>query len=136
MTQWTIKLPISNPSGGDVLNGVFAGALALISVLGLAGCVNASEPAASLRAGQLYAVRVCAQCHDVTIRHAQPFATPGAPDFYAIANAKTTSIVGLNAFLTTPHPTMPNLIIPDEDRRNVIAYIFSLRAEKRDTPSI
>ncbi len=33
----------------------------------------------------------------------------------------------LAAFLRSPHPTMPNLILNDEEARDVISYILSLR---------
>ncbi len=102
----------------------------------LAGCV-ASPPGplerseGDLAAGRNYAQGTCAQCHNVTARGPRLFGMFGTPDFYAVANAKTTSALGLNVFLTTPHPTMPNLIIAPEDRRNVIAYILSLRRAKK-----
>lgn len=103
--------------------------------LSLVGCA-ANQPAAmegegDIAAGQTYALGICAQCHDVTTRSAKLLGTLGAPDFYAIANAKTASRIALTAFLLTPHPTMPNLIIPDQDRRNVIAYILSMRLAKQ-----
>jgi len=102
----------------------------VLVAISLGGCASQSVPVENLADGQTYASRACAQCHDVTSRTSQPFATLGAPDFYAIANARTTSAIGLNAFLMTPHPTMPNLIIEAEDRHNVIAYILSLRRTK------
>ena len=104
---------------------------ALVSGLVVAGCATAqSAPEAvegDAAAGQAYASGNCAQCHNVTARHFRILGTFGAPDFYAVANAKTTTGTGLTVFLTTPHARMPNLIIAPEDRRNVIAYILSLR---------
>ncbi len=84
----------------------------------------------NVRAGRNHAVRVCADCHDVRSRRNGALSKVGAPDFHAIANAKTTSAMGLNVFLVSPHPTMPNLIIAERDRRNIIAYILSLRDRK------
>lgn len=78
-------------------------------------------------AGQRFAVRMCAQCHDVQTRHDDVDSTSNPPSFHAIANASTTTAMGLNAFLQSPHTDMPNLIIAPRDRRNVIAYILSLR---------
>ncbi len=104
---------------------------ALVSGLIVGGC--AAAPIALERAegdpaaGQAYALETCAQCHNVTARRFRILGTFGAPDFYAVANAKTTTGTGLTVFLTTPHARMPNLIIAPEDRRNVIAYILSLR---------
>ena len=115
-------------------------AAALVSGLFVAGC--ATIPIAPERAeggdpaaGEAYALGVCAQCHNVTARRFRVFGTFGAPDFYAVANAKTTTGTGLTAFLTTPHARMPNLIISPEDRRNIIAYILSLRRAKKPEPT-
>lgn len=41
-------------------------------------------------------------------------------------NAGITAIA-LIAVLRTSHRTMPNIVIPDDDLRNVVAYIPSLR---------
>ena len=86
------------------------------------------------RAGRNHAVQVCAECHDVRPRETGTPSKSGAPGFHAIANAKTTSAMGLNVFLVTPHPTMPNLIIGEEDRRDLIAYILSLRDAREPGP--
>lgn len=114
-------------------------AAAIVSGLIIAGC--ATLPLAPERtegdptAGLAYASGSCAQCHNVTARRFRVFGTFGAPDFYAVANAKTTTGTGLTVFLTTPHARMPNLIISPEDRRNIIAYILSLRRAKKPEPS-
>jgi len=36
----------------------------------------------------------------------------------------------LSVWMQTPHPTMPNLIIPTEERDNIISYVMSLRAKR------
>lgn len=106
-------------------------AATLVSGLIVAGCATAQiapeRAEGDAAAGQAYASENCAQCHNVTARRFRILGTFGAPDFYAVANAKTTTGTGLTVFLTTPHARMPNLIIAPEDRRNVIAYILSLR---------
>jgi mono/diheme cytochrome c family protein len=78
-------------------------------------------------AGRRYAVRMCAQCHDVVSRSENADADISPPGFHAVANARTTTGMGLNVFLQSPHTDMPNLIISRRDRRDVIAYILSLR---------
>jgi mono/diheme cytochrome c family protein len=78
-------------------------------------------------AGRMYALQSCSDCHNVVGRRGAPRPAQGAPDFYAIANERTTSIIGLNVFLSSPHRNMPNFIITAEDRRNVVSYIMSLR---------
>ncbi len=115
---------------------VVAGMTAALTLLGCATRQPVSEEReANIAAGQTYARGICAQCHNVITRKARLLGTVGAPDFYAVANAKTTSLMGLNAFLVTPHPTMPNLIIPEQDRIDVIAYIMSMRRAKKPDPA-
>jgi hypothetical protein len=50
-----------------------------------------------------------------------------APGFQAIATMRSTTEMSLRAFLSTPHPKMPNYIIAPNDATDVIAYILSLR---------
>lgn len=77
-------------------------------------------------AGRTYAVQHCAECHDVAAGPRRAIRRLDAPDFKAIADASTTTPMGLQVFLTTTHAKMPNFMIPEEDRRNVITYILSL----------
>jgi hypothetical protein len=35
--------------------------------------------------------------------------------------------MSLHAFFSTPHPKMPNFILPPNEEADVIAYILSLR---------
>ena len=112
-----------------------------VAILGLLASLSAEVQAADagsigdVTAGRKYAVQICAECHDVLSRDGGSLSKVGAPDFHAIANAKTTSAIGLNVFLVSPHPTMPNFIIAEQDRRNIIAYILSLRDRKKSGPT-
>ena len=85
---------------------------------------------AVIAAGHTYAKQICASCHDISSRVDDAAARARPPSFFAIANAPTTTAMGLNAFFVTPHAPMPNLIIAPEDRQSVIAYIMSLRRQK------
>ena len=76
--------------------------------------------------GREYAARVCAQCHAITADTGRS-PRPRVATFPTIANTPGMTAQALSIWLTTPHPTMPNLIIELEDRRDVIAYIVSLR---------
>ncbi len=78
-------------------------------------------------AGRTYALTHCAECHNVGAGRQQAIRPGDAPDFAAIANARTTTALGLEVFLTTPHAKMPNFMIPEADRKAVSAYILSLR---------
>ena len=87
--------------------------------------VNAEEPGDS-RAGLAFAQAHCAECHAVRD------ADDTSPNFDAppFANvAKTPGMTGraLAVWLQTSHPTMPNLVVAEKDRDNVIAYIMSLQ---------
>jgi hypothetical protein len=49
-----------------------------------------------------------------------------APDFQTIANTAGMTATALRAFLQTPHPKMPNLILTPELSADVIAFLLSL----------
>jgi mono/diheme cytochrome c family protein len=87
--------------------------------------VNAQEPG-DPRAGLAFARANCAECHAVKATE-EKSPNPKAPTFASVA--KTPGMTGraLAVWLQTSHPTMPNFIVPGEDRDNVIAYIMSLR---------
>lgn len=87
--------------------------------------VNAEEPG-DMRAGLAFARANCAECHAVTDTEDKSPNT-GAPTFASVA--KTPGMTGraLAVWLQTSHPTMPNFLVTEEDRNNVIAYIMSLQ---------
>ena len=62
----------------------------------------------------------CPGCHGAQT-------TSQAPAFSAIAAMPSTTAKSLEVFLRTSHPAMPNLILSDTDRDDLIAYILSLR---------
>jgi hypothetical protein len=47
-----------------------------------------------------------------------------------IANAPRTTAIGLNIWLTNPHPTMPKLVLDPQEAADVIAFILSLREQR------
>jgi mono/diheme cytochrome c family protein len=63
--------------------------------------------------GRAFALQTCTPCHVVAQDQISP------PRFAMTANA-------LHAFLATPHPTMPNLILTPQETDDVVAYILSL----------
>ena len=95
--------------------------LTIFFALLFAPTVNAEEPG-DPRAGLAFARAHCTECH--AIRDTDDT----SPNFDAppVANvAKTPGITGraLAVFLQTSHPTMPNFVVGQKDRDNVIAYI-------------
>lgn len=76
-------------------------------------------------AGYDYATEICSECHAVGGGEA---VSPvfDAPPFQMIANDPEISDLALVVFFQSPHPSMPNLIVPANDARDLIAYIRSL----------
>ncbi len=79
-------------------------------------------------AGEAYARSACSECHEVT--RWQDWGNMMGPSFFDVAAEKSTTGMSLLAWLTSiNHPTMPDLIVPPEQARDVTAYILSLRPE-------
>jgi mono/diheme cytochrome c family protein len=76
--------------------------------------------------GLAYAKQACASCHAVTASEAH---SPdlAAPTFEAIANTPGMTGIALNAWLHTPHRTMPNLIVDPDRIADLSAYISTLK---------
>jgi mono/diheme cytochrome c family protein len=72
-------------------------------------------------AGKRLAESTCQGCHGTQS------ASHKAPAFSAIAAMPSTTALSLDVFLRTSHPTMPNLVLSDTERGDLIAYILSLR---------
>lgn len=97
--------------------------LAAIALIGGAALARAQE-VGDAHKGLIFAERVCAECHAVKAGQKVPAA---APTFKTIANTPGMTAMALTIFFRTPHRDMPNLVLTDEDRDNVIAYILSQR---------
>jgi mono/diheme cytochrome c family protein len=78
-----------------------------------------------VRDGLAVAQGICAVCH--ATRKGQVSPNVSAPTFEVIANVPGMTAIALQASLQTSHRLMPNLILSAEERRNVIAYILSLK---------
>lgn len=77
-------------------------------------------------AGRKLAQTWCDNCHVVAPSQQQGTST-GAPAFTAIAAMKSTTFMGLRAFLQTPHDRMPDLHLSRDEIDDVAAYIISLK---------
>lgn len=76
--------------------------------------------------GHILAREVCASCHDIeedALRSPEPL----APTFETIAKTPGMTPTALSIFLRTPHSTMPNLVLAQDQLDNVIAYIMTLK---------
>jgi hypothetical protein len=128
----TMTLPASERLGQQPTNREPSGSAPSVP------SVNPSADAAIDRApnpgnpqtGHDFAIGTCTPCHVVSPDQKSPFRFADAPDFRAIANAPATTLIGLNIWLTNPHPTMPKLVLYPREAADVIAYILSLRERR------
>src|SRR5271169_2967756 len=74
-------------------------------------------------AGRQFATAICGSCHQVMGGKGRD----GPPSFVDIANMPSTTALSLKVFLRYNHKEMPNLIIPNAETDDVIAYILSLK---------
>jgi len=75
--------------------------------------------------GAVFAEKTCSHCHD--IKGAGPSPEPTAPPFQNVAITPGMTANALTVWLTTSHPTMPNIVLEPQGRDNVVAYILSLK---------
>ena len=76
--------------------------------------------------GAQIAQTICVACH--VVARGQPAAPNSqAPPFPMIASTPGMTSIALTAALMTSHRLMPNIVLEPEERRDVIAYILSLR---------
>jgi mono/diheme cytochrome c family protein len=85
----------------------------------------AEEPGDAL-AGLAYANQVCSECHAVKEADERS-PNPDAPSFASVARTPGMTGRALAVWLQTSHPKMPNIMLEQDDRDNVIAYIMSMR---------
>jgi mono/diheme cytochrome c family protein len=105
----------------------FIGIMALASLLCLAiGSGAQAQDIGDAAKGRQIAGQWCASCHGIepTDRFSP---SAGLATFRVIANTPGMTGIALAAFLQTPHKGMPDLIIPIDQRDDLIAYILSLR---------
>jgi mono/diheme cytochrome c family protein len=107
-------------------------ARSLILLLQMSTAIAAStqrtdaQNAGDASAGRELTKTWCDSCHMVDPAE-QRGVSNGAPPFAAIAGLKSTTFMGLEVFLQTPHGRMPDLQLSRDQIDNVAAYILSLR---------
>ena len=98
----------------------------LISIPVLVGLASSAEAqTGDPEAGAAYAKQVCVKCHAIDRTGLSP--EPTAPPFKDVANTPGMTATALAVWLTTSHPTMPNIILDPHELDNVIAFILSLK---------
>jgi len=76
--------------------------------------------------GRMIATTVCVACHAVAKGEFGSL-DGGAPPFARLAGTAGMTSIALSAALLTSHKQMPNIILQPDERRDVIAYILSLK---------
>ena len=100
----------------------------LIGPLWMAGGAAAAQDLpGDPAAGAELARDVCAACHVVS--EEQLIDPAIGPSLLEVAEHPATTALSLRAFLQTPHPTMPNLILTREETDDIIAYLLALKGE-------
>jgi mono/diheme cytochrome c family protein len=102
------------------LFGAFSAALLL------APAQSGAQDNGEVTRGLALAQQVCAECHAVNKLQARS-PNSAAPRFETIAKVSGMTSIALTVALQTSHRSMPNLILEEDQRRNVIAYILSLK---------
>jgi mono/diheme cytochrome c family protein len=97
--------------------------VAAAALLASGHAANAQD--ADIEAGAAYAQQVCAACHAV-LPNEEISPLPQAPTFQSVADTPGMTELALSVWLQSSHPTMPNIILKQDDLRNVVAYIRSL----------
>jgi mono/diheme cytochrome c family protein len=109
---------------GQILRAAVAAMTVVLPISGYAA------EAGDQRLGRSFAIANCAECHAIRpCQNTSPNAD--APSFTSVANSPGMTGRALAVWLETSHPSMPNFIVPREDRDNVIAYIMSLQTSAR-----
>lgn len=90
-----------------------------------------SQQLGNVQAGLAYARAHCGECHGVEKENGDFSPNINAPDFSEVANTPGMTERALIVWLQTPHPTMPNFMIPEDVRDNLVAYIMSLKTPQR-----
>ena len=113
--------------GGIELGCASEAAAAVVCLLGLAPFnAGRADTLGNAREGHAYAQEHCAECHGVEPGDVSP--ELAAPPFAEVARTPGMTERALSVWLVTSHPTMPNFIIPDTVRDDLIAYIMGLKA--------
>jgi len=75
--------------------------------------------------GKILAQRWCASCHLVSPD--QDTGSADVPPFMSLAKRPERELDKLSAFLTDPHPVMPNMQLTRNEIADIVAYIRSLK---------
>jgi mono/diheme cytochrome c family protein len=92
----------------------------------LAPTPSLAQDADDVGHGREIARTICAACH-VVAKGQLLSPNSEAPPFPVLAATPGMTTIALTAALLTSHRQMPNIILQPDERRDVIAYILSLK---------
>jgi len=101
-------------------------AFVALGFLQLAGQACAQEMGDAKKGADL-AQSICAECHAVKAGETRS-PNAKAPTFVTVASTPGMTEMALRVWLQSPHPTMPNLMLDENAKDDVIAYIRTLKA--------
>jgi mono/diheme cytochrome c family protein len=100
--------------------------ICLVTFLALSVSEVHAQEIGDTQNGLTWAQQVCSECH--AIRRGQTRSPNSrSPMFSELATTPGMTVGALTVALTTPHAGMPMFILTDDQRRDIIAYILSLR---------
>jgi mono/diheme cytochrome c family protein len=88
--------------------------IAALLVGGLLSHPSAADEPGDADRGRKYALQMCASCHAVQLQDSESPVAEATP-FKMIADRPEMTRLALRVFFQSPHPSMPNLMVEDED---------------------
>ncbi len=87
---------------------------------------TSAQPPGNAKRGEAYAAQACAECHETAAgAGTRPYAK--APSFSAIAATPGMTSMAINAWFVSNHRNMPNFILLERDREDLLAWFAVLR---------
>jgi mono/diheme cytochrome c family protein len=98
-----------------------------LTMVALFGIVPAfAQDGGDIGHGREIARTICAACH-IVAKGQLALPNSAAPPFPVLAATPGMTSIALSAALLMSHRLMPNIILQADERRDVIAYILSLK---------
>jgi mono/diheme cytochrome c family protein len=94
-------------------------------MLALTAC-DSGEAASHSENGLRLAKAWCSGCHSV---ESTDQASDAAPSFSSIAKSSGEDSAWLRAWLSAPHPAMPDMNLTRDEIDDIVAYLASLKAK-------
>ena len=99
-----------------------------VAIIILYGALSAAGNAWAAQRGEALSQSWCSECH--AVKPNQSSANPAAPKFSDVAAEPSVTEYSLRAFLKTPHPTMPNIMMKADDMDDIASYILSMKPRR------